>query len=184
MIARWLSQFGERARIYGMRLHLIRHPLGGRIGEGVRLGRSACILALALMSQGCLHTWTGRTYYYPDGTKRENSTYRVVLQFDGASGKAYTERTAKTIGIAIRSGDTNLLNRWYKLEAGDMDAGVTWKTADDLTIYFFEPGPYQSRALPRHELLRLHFTLDASTGQFVEAPLPMSDVEALNLTRP
>src|SRR5262249_27995466 len=145
---------------------------------------AACILALALLTQGCLHTWTGRTYYYPEGTKRENSTYRVVLQFDGAAGKAYTDRTAKTVGIAIRSGDTNLLNRRYKLEAADLDAGVTWKTADDLTIYLFEPGPYQSRVLPRRELLRLHFTMDANTGLFVEAPLPVSDVEALKLSRP
>ena len=34
MIARWLSRRGKRAGIYGMRLHLIRHPLGAT--DGIR----------------------------------------------------------------------------------------------------------------------------------------------------
>ena len=161
---------------------LSRKPLGGRIRFcPLTHGMVAMLVLASALVAGCLHTFTGATFYYPPGTRHDDSQYRLLMEFHGASGHTYVDRTEKTINLAIKSGDATLLHRWYNLVAGDLDAGVTWERADDLTIVFYEPDRSRALTIPRQELLRLHFTLDAATSQFVEAPLTSSDVEALKV---
>src|SRR5262245_45968992 len=123
---RRLASLGRSLRSLGS--PLMRRPLGAFMTW-------RCVWIAALLSCGAscrTATFTGGTFYYPPGSSREDSEYRLVVQMVGAPGKAYTDRTEKTIALAVRRDAAVVLgDKHYRAVAGDLHCAVVWDQPDD-----------------------------------------------------
>ena len=128
------------------RLQQTRPPLNcrcvrRRTVKGMRTLQTASLVLVMSIVPACrMYTSVGQTVQYPPGSDYASAQYRLVIGVDGARGRAYVDRTSKTIQVTIWEGKTEVLAREYRLTAGSLKWNVTWNTLDDLCITFFEYG--------------------------------------------
>jgi hypothetical protein len=53
------------------------------------------VVGMAALLASCMHTYWGRTSYFPEGTDGNTYARRLIVDVHGASGHAYTDRTKK-----------------------------------------------------------------------------------------
>ncbi len=103
--------------------------------------QSASVAFVVSMASACqTYTSVGQTVHYPAGSDHANAQYHLVIGVDGARGRPYVDRTTKSVHVTIWKRDTQVLEREYRLTAGDLKWNVVWTSLDDLRIVFFEYG--------------------------------------------
>jgi len=151
----------------------------------MRTLQTASLVLVMLMLPGCrMYTSVGQTVEYPPGSDYRSAQYHLVIGVDGARGRAYVDRTSKSLHVTIWKGETKVLEREYRLAAGSLEWNVTWNTLEDLRITFFEygkPVPGKEQAgdvtkVPR-QVFAVAFTFDETARSFVEAPAPVDVVD-------
>ncbi|HSF17850.1 MAG TPA: hypothetical protein VLK65_20085 [Vicinamibacteria bacterium] len=90
------------------------------------------------------------------------------------------DRSAKIVRLSVKSSEKHVvLEREYRIDAGDLRWYSTWPERGDLRIIFFqyedalatEERVFELRKVPR-QVISLAFTHDETTGSFVEALAP------------
>src|SRR5438046_2788935 len=85
------------------------------------------LVLMVLIASACREsTWVGQTIYYPQGSDVANAQYSLIIEVDGAHGRAYVDRTIKTVHVTIWKRETKVLDRQYQLTAGDLEWEVFW----------------------------------------------------------
>src|SRR5437867_12225633 len=143
----------------------------------MRTLRTASLELVMLMLPGCrMYTSVGQTVRYPPGSDYASAQFHLVIGVDGARGRAYADRTLKSVHVTIWKGETKVLERQYRLAAGSLRWNVTWNTLDDLRITFFEYGnPVSGKDRGRYlswvtrQVLAAAFTFDTMAIASVEA---------------
>ena len=107
----------------------------------MRTLQTASLVLVMLMLPGCrMYTSVGQTVEYPPGSDYRSAQYHLVIGVDGARGRAYVDRTSKSVHATIWKGETKVLEREYRLTAADLNWSVNWNTLDQLRITFWEYG--------------------------------------------
>jgi len=128
-----------------------------------------------------MYTQVGGTRHFPPGSDHNTAQYHLVIAVRGARGRAYVDRTTKTVYVTIWKRETKMLERLYEVTAASLEWAVTWDEADDVGVLFFEfpegISIHSEEALraPAREVFALRFTRDAQSDRFVEYLVP-SDV--------
>jgi hypothetical protein len=106
---------------------------------------------------------------YPVGGDRESADFCLFVNIEGGAGKAYVDRSKKTVHLEVVSGRKEVaLERDYTAEAGDLRWLATWPGRSRLEVVFFE---YEKPAAPK-QIFSLAFTWDESKKRFSEAAAP------------
>jgi hypothetical protein len=122
-------------------------------------------------------TWVGNVACYPEGTDRESADFCLWINIQGGAGRAYVDRSQKTVHLSILDSDKDtLLEREYIVVAGDLHWYSTWDEPSNLQVIFLEHGDAtaaeQAAGLPKklpRMVFSLAFTRDDSTSSFIEA---------------
>lgn len=133
------------------------------------------LLCLALIV-GCSRTVTGGYEDSPDGK------YRLWVRTFGAYGRAFVDRTPKTIHVRLVEllGDENnqneklLFENDYRFTCADVCLQASWDTNNNVTAVVFDwPGGVtgsnaKKQSIASNYIATLRFDLDKSTGNFTE----------------
>ena len=151
-----------------------------------KLRTASLVLMMSIVSACRMYTSVGQTVRYPPGSDYASAQFHLVIGVDGARGRAYADRTLKSVHVTIWKGETKVLERQYRLAAGSLRWNVTWNTLDDLRITFFEygnpvSGKDQAGDLTRvtRQVFAVAFTFDKTAMSFVEAPAPVAIVDQI-----
>lgn len=133
-------------------------------------------LGIAVAVLGCSRTVTGGYEDSPDGK------YRVWVRAFGAYGRAFLERTRKTVRIRlveVIGAKTNwnerpLFTKEYHFTCSDVMVNTSWDKEDNLTavIYDYPPGVYwedaRKEGTPSNYIGTIALLLDKKTGKIHE----------------
>jgi hypothetical protein len=131
---------------------------------------ASTLLALSVFSlTSCAHLVTGKSVGYP---KNGPCTETANVQFHGASGRSFVDRTKKHFLVFITRNRTKAVFGPYKLTAAGLDCDITWvHSGDEVTIDVFEfPVGVTGYEKNAHDLrtkrLSLQFVYDPTTDRF------------------
>jgi hypothetical protein len=134
----------------------------------VLLGVAGSIYALT----GCSHTHVTDG----SGTSSPDGKFRLAVACDGASGRAYTDRTKKRIRIRIGNDETpaNLLEHSYTVTGSDITWETHWSSVDTVSVEIYDWGDGISNynnmkhLTASNHIAQFSFAWDKTTGKFVE----------------
>jgi len=131
-----------------------------------------CIL-MAVSFCGCSYTEIGQ-----DSRKSPDGRFGVSTECDGAYGHAYIDNTKKKFWVWIGSGSgtnyTQLFKHHYIINGSDVDWQTRWSSDEAVSIEIYDwgdgVGNYDNmkHLAASNHIASLSFTLDKSTGKFVE----------------
>lgn len=149
-----------------------------------RIRTAAFVLLISSVLACQPYTWVGGTVFYPPGTDHTNAQYHLCIEVYGERGRAFADRTSKTVHVVIQDGKTTVLEREYRVIAASLRWSVNWGSVGDLRITFFEHGDFIPGGRPSGEpakvprlVFSVAFTHDESHGSFVEAVAPAEVLE-------
>src|SRR5690242_3481887 len=133
------------------------------------------LLCLALLP-GCSRTVTGGYEDSPDGK------FRLWVRTFGAYGRAFLDRTRKTVSVRLVEvlGDKNnwneksLFEKEYHFTCADVGLRTSWDTNNNVTavVYDWPDGVVESdakkRGIASNHIATLRFEFDKNTGKFTE----------------
>src|SRR5438034_11567206 len=103
----------------------------------MRTLQTASLVLVMLMLPGCrMYTSVGQTVEYPPGSDYRSAQYHLVIGVDGARGRAYVDRTSKSLHVTIWKGETKVLELEYRLAAGALEWNESWNTRDATRLSF------------------------------------------------
>jgi hypothetical protein len=140
-------------------------------------------IALSLFTvclSSCSHTWVGQTFLYPPTLKPLESNqaeFKVIVEADGATGKAYIDRTKKQVYVWLNKRSVTKAHFQYTLHAADLNFDVTWYAPGDCTLHFYDlpdgVSSYDQNAKTlRKEILSKHYHYDDKSDVFSEQSTP------------
>jgi len=116
-----------------------------------------------------MHLVTGKLAGYPE---KGPFTEDVYVQFHGASGRSYVDRTKKHFFVFITRNQSEVVFGPYKLIAAGLDCDITWADSGNKVIVDVFEFPVGITAYDKnaHELrtkrLTLQFVYNSEAGRF------------------
>ena len=99
-------------------------------------------LPLASFLTGCMtHTVISRPSWYPPhlaASQFDQAQFVVYISAHGASGRAYTDRTPKTVYLALVRGEAVKTRAKLTLKAAALEWDVRWPRAGEPLIEFYD----------------------------------------------
>jgi hypothetical protein len=133
------------------------------------------VVALACLSSGCMtHTVISEPSFYPPQLKAYESAeaqFTAYVSAHGASGKAYTDRTPKTVYISLAKRGGSKTTAKVIISAADLSWSVSWKTPGEPVLHFYDlpdgASVYDAHAKRlRREIRTKHFRYNPDTDTF------------------
>lgn len=133
--------------------------------------RNVWVGCLAVFLAGCMmHTVVGNGC----GVASPDGNFSLAVRVDGASGKAYVDRTKKTVFLWMLPSGTNdapevSLGKYIFVAAG-LSWDVRWLSASEVTVHLFDHADGESQYSPQRTITNriADLTFTQVAGVFVE----------------